>query len=197
MIIASHVIFTAYGFWLPNDPRGSWSQLIRSWELLRSGPATKTTTRRSLAHDPHDAQRRLQAKQALKYTPVQFSGEQVLAVARGFAQATDEAGYHVHACSILPEHVHMVIARHKRSVEQIVQHLKSKASSRLRADGLHPLVMHERPNGSLPSPWVRGRWKVFLDARADVRRAIGYVEENPVKEGRGPQRWSFVQPYGA
>jgi hypothetical protein len=54
MIVAYHIIFSAYGFWLPNDPRGSWSDFIRSWELFRFGPATKTTARRSVAHREHD-----------------------------------------------------------------------------------------------------------------------------------------------
>jgi len=39
MIRAYHAIFTAYGFWLPNDPRGSWSDFVGSWELFRFGPA--------------------------------------------------------------------------------------------------------------------------------------------------------------
>ena len=26
MVIAQHLVFTTYGFWLPNDPRGSWSE---------------------------------------------------------------------------------------------------------------------------------------------------------------------------
>ena len=41
MVYASHVIFCAYGFWLPNDPRGSWSDFVGSWELLRFGRATQ------------------------------------------------------------------------------------------------------------------------------------------------------------
>lgn len=49
MIVGYHIIFSAYGFWLPNDPRGSWSDFVGSWELFRYGPATKTTERRSLA----------------------------------------------------------------------------------------------------------------------------------------------------
>src|SRR4051812_39201122 len=32
MIVGYHVIFSAYGFWLPNDPRGSWSDFVGSWE---------------------------------------------------------------------------------------------------------------------------------------------------------------------
>ena len=47
MIRASHVIFSAYGFWLPNDPRGSWSDFVGSWELQRFGPATKVNVRHS------------------------------------------------------------------------------------------------------------------------------------------------------
>jgi len=54
-VLAYHLIMTAYGFWLPNDPRGSWSDFVRAWELfLFGGPATRTTERRSLARDPHD-----------------------------------------------------------------------------------------------------------------------------------------------
>ena len=36
-VLAYHAIFTAYGFWLPNDPRGSWSSYVRSWELFLAG----------------------------------------------------------------------------------------------------------------------------------------------------------------
>lgn len=62
MIIGYHVIFGMYGFWLPNDPRGSWSDFVGSWELYRYGPATKTTERRSLAYQPHEHEKRLAAK---------------------------------------------------------------------------------------------------------------------------------------
>jgi len=53
MILAHHIIMTSYGFWLPNDPRGSWSDFVSSWELLRFGEATTVRTRRSPAHEPH------------------------------------------------------------------------------------------------------------------------------------------------
>ena len=39
-VLVAHVIITAYGFWLPNDPRGSWSDFVGAWELLRFGRAT-------------------------------------------------------------------------------------------------------------------------------------------------------------
>jgi hypothetical protein len=34
MLHGFHVIFSADGFWLPNDPRGSWSEFVRRWERL-------------------------------------------------------------------------------------------------------------------------------------------------------------------
>jgi hypothetical protein len=73
MVYASHVIFCAYGFWLPNDPRGSWSDFVGSWELYRYGAATKVDTRESLAAAEHNRRERLAAKTALKYPAVTFS----------------------------------------------------------------------------------------------------------------------------
>src|ERR1051325_6061084 len=98
MVLGYHVIFSAYGFWLPNDPRGSWSDFVGAWELFRYGSATKTTERRSLAHREHDHALRGTAKSALKYPPVQFTGLQARAVARGFARYVDRSKLPVWAC---------------------------------------------------------------------------------------------------
>src|SRR5438552_2695444 len=118
-VLAYHLIFSAYGFWLPNDPRGSWSDFVRAWELRRFGPATKTNERRSLARDPHDWRKRLAAKEALARDPVEFSGVQARAIARGFADYSRRCGLIVWACSILPSHVHLVVARHTCKIEQV------------------------------------------------------------------------------
>ena len=106
MLHGFHVIFSTDGFWLPNDPRGSWSDFVRHWELLRFGNATKVNTRRSVAAVKHDVDNRLAAKQSLSYPEVFLSGVQALSVANGFRAAVDEANYHIFACSILPQHVH-------------------------------------------------------------------------------------------
>ena len=66
MVLGHHLIISAYGFWLPNDPRGSWSDFVRAWELTKFGDATKVTTHRSVAGVPHDRQLRMAAKEALK-----------------------------------------------------------------------------------------------------------------------------------
>ncbi len=192
MVLGSHVIITAYGFWLPNDPRGSWSDFVRSWELLRFGPATKVSTHRSVAHVPHDRERRLAAKRALRFRPVRFNGRQALCIANAFAKQVRKSGFIVVACAILPDHVHLVVLRHTYRVEQVTNLLKGAATRALRECGMHPMRDQVRVGEELPSPWATGLWKVFLFSDADVRRAVKYVEDNPQKEGKKRQNWKFV-----
>jgi hypothetical protein len=52
MIVGYHIILGTYGFWLPIDPRGSWSDFVGSRELFPYGPATKTTEMRSALPRP-------------------------------------------------------------------------------------------------------------------------------------------------
>lgn len=177
MLLAHHCILGFYGFWLPNDPRGSGSDYVASWELFRYGPATKTNSASSLAHVPHDHAARLRAKGALRYPPVAISTEQAALVVQGFAQAMQEAGYSIHACAVLPEHLHRVISWHPRDIRTIIGHLRSKATTALRKQGLWDL----RPL------WGEHGWNVRLDDMAAVERGIGYVERNPEKEGRTRQ----------
>jgi hypothetical protein len=152
MIRAYHAIITTYGFWLPNDPRGSWSDWVRQWELVDHGKATKVSTRRSVAARPHDPRQRQEAKAALRYPPVSFTGKQALAVGTGFKRAIGESGYVMYACSILPRHVHLVIVRHEHRAEQIIGHLKGRATQQLAMEGIHPLAEYSRSDGTTPSP---------------------------------------------
>jgi hypothetical protein len=169
MVRAYHVIFSAYGFWLPNDPRGSWSDFVRSWELLLAGGrATKVSTPRSLAAEPHDREARLREKEALTYPLVEFEGHQALSIAHGFGRMIAKAGYQCLACSILPAHVHMVLGRYHYKVETMVRLLKAAATTELIKGGRHPLAGYPNADGSLPCPWTRKQWKVFLDHDDDI-----------------------------
>jgi REP element-mobilizing transposase RayT len=192
---AYHVIVTAYGFWLPNDPRGSWSDFVRVWELTCFGRATKTSARRSVANTPHNRELRMEAKQALARQAVCFTGRQTLVIAEGFGKWATKSGAKVMACSILPEHVHFVIGRHRYRIEQVANLLKGEATKSLSHVGLHPFQSDPYRDGTLPSPWARKCWKVFLTSDEDIGRAIAYVEQNPIKEGKRRQVWPFVTPF--
>jgi REP element-mobilizing transposase RayT len=187
MILAFHCIFSTYGFWLPNDPLGSGSDYVAQPELRRFGPATKTASRHSVARGSHDPVLRLAVKEVLRFPPVELTGHQARVVVKGFAKACGEGEYRVHACAVLANHGHLVIGRNARSIRRIVGHLKSRATSQVKAEGLW--VAEGGP------VWGDHGWNVFLDNRAAVERAIQYVERNPVKAGKRSQGWSFVTAY--
>jgi REP element-mobilizing transposase RayT len=194
MIHGYHVVWGTYGFWLPNDPRGSWSDFVASWELARFGTTTRPTEGTAI-DDSRWARWRVEAEQAMTYPSVALSGKQARSVGRGFANAVSKSQYTIWACSILPQHVHLVIARHRYKVEQIANLLKREATRQLKNDLLHPQTAFAAADGKLPSMWGEGQWKVFLDSEAAIDAAIRYVEENPIKEGKPAQKWSFVTPF--
>ena len=196
MIHGYHAILPNYGFWLPNDPRGSWSEMVRKWELARFGTTTRSSQRRSLEElSPEEMSRREAAREALAYPPVVLTGRQAAAVARGFAAKASKSGYTLWACSILPEHTHLVIARHTYRVEQIANLLKGAATRQLIRENCHPLARHAKPGKRLPRMWAEHEWKVYLDSEEGIENAIRYVEDNPLKEGKPKQKWSFVTTF--
>jgi hypothetical protein len=123
------------------------------------------------------------------------TGGQALSVAKGFAKVGRASGYHIHACTILPEHGHLVLGRHHYKVEQVVRRLKQSAGQQLEVDGLHPFAGLVGRRGALPSPFGGRCWHCFIDNDDYARAAIRYTEGNAQKEGKPRQRWSFVEPW--
>jgi REP element-mobilizing transposase RayT len=196
MVHGYHVVLTAYGFWLPNDPRGSWSDFVGKWELVRFGQTTKGVARRSLlelTEDEHKA--RETARQSLAYPCVQFSGLQARGIGRGFAAACQRSGYTIWACAILPEHTHLVVARHRYKIEQVANLLKGEATRRLIEEHLHPLAQYAAAGERLPRMWSEHQWQSYLDSEEGIVNAIRYVEDNPRKEGKPAQQWTFVMSF--
>ena len=194
MIIGHHIIIAAYGFWLPNDPRGSWSDEVWSPKLRQAGPATKVQTHRSVARRTHSHSTRIQAKQHLQYPVVQFNPVQVEAIAAGFADVADKLEIIVHACAVLPDHTHLVVRRHRLDARTLSGVFKRAGTRGLNVVGIHPLKDYRMSNRRVPSPWAADGWQVFLNSDREMRRAIQYVDDNPVEAGRPSQHWSFVVP---
>lgn len=194
MIHGYHVIWGTYGFWLPNDPRGSWSDFVYAWELARFGESTKSIERVDVDAEKYAIWRR-EARKALKYPPVTLSTEQLLEVAKGFERFIDKSKLGVWSCSILPEHVHFVIGRHRYKIEYAANLLKGEATRRLVEVGLHPMAAYRDNRGRLPSMWGEKQWIVYLDSEESIENAIRYVDDNPTREGLEPQHWPFLIPF--
>ena len=193
MIAGHHLIFGAYGFWLPNDPRGSYSNFVGSIDLyLAGGIATKINDRRSVANRPHNHADRLKTKKSMLRAPVEFTGIQARAIGRGLETYFKITGYPVWACALLPNHVHLVLGHLPISVERLAIQLKSNASKQMLAEKCHPFGSYVEQGRKPPKCFVRGQWSRFLD-QEDVAGAIKYVEENPVRQGLRRQFWRFVK----
>ena len=182
-VLAYHVILSNHGFWLPNDPRGSCSTEVRYDPLRAFGEATPVVHARSVAGKSHDRRLRLAAKLSMKYPEVVFTGKQAQAVGHGFAAQVAKSGYTIHACVILPKHAHLVVARHRYSIEQVVRLLRQAATTKLLARELHPFANCRAENGRLASVWGQDFWKVFLfepeDRTSDPLRRTEPRERGP------------------
>jgi len=195
MVLGYHAIFGAYGFWLPNDPRGSWSDYVGLYELYRQhGPATKTTTRQSVAHARHDRQAREAAKALLPRPAVAFDDVQIGAIARGFETSFVKGRVTVWECAIMPDHVHVVFGRHRCDAEYIVNCMKGSGTRELLTAGIHPF-QDESIGNKAPHCWAERQWIVYLDTVELIENAIRYVAKNPEKAGLPRQHWPFVVPF--
>jgi len=193
LIAGHHLVFGAYGFWLPNDPRGSYSDFVGSIDLyLAGGAATKTNARHSVANRRRNHTDRLKTKESMLRPPVKFIGIQARAIGHGFEKYFKITGYPVWACAILPNHVHLALGHLPISVERLTIQLKSAATKQMLAEKCHPFGACVEQGRKLPKCFVRGQWSRFLDPE-DVAGAIKYVEGNPVRQGLRPQRWRFVK----
>src|SRR5262245_1973428 len=160
MVIAYHVIMSAYGFWLPNDPRGSWSDTIRKFELLSFGPPTKVRNNEFVAHAPHNRRLREAAKEVLDFPTVTFTDEQRGVIGKGFAQFVEKSGVTFWAVSILDDHIHAIYMRHRYKSEMVNNLLKGELTKSLVDWDVHPFRSHVRPGERPPPCWGRKWWTV-------------------------------------
>ncbi len=185
IVIAYHLIWTIYGWWLPNDPRGSGSHLIRNDTLADLGAL-------------HQGRKRVQpagvvirefyadAAERLSCPLLTLNPAAIDLVAATFAQVIAAERYTCYACAIMPDHVHILIRKHKHQAEDMIANLRLATRIRLHNEGMIPM---EHP------VWGGPGWKVFLDHPDEIRRTIGYVDDNPKKSHLPAQLWPFVIPY--
>jgi REP element-mobilizing transposase RayT len=185
MIIAHHLMWTAYGWWLPNDPRGSTSHFIASDVIASLG-------------ELHYGRRPIQpagwairdfygrAPEKLEHSLLKMEPCDFPIIADGLAETIQSYRYTCWACTIMPDHVHILIRKHRDTAEQMIGRLQTGSMSAMRAAG--------RRGGDHPV-WGGPGWKVFQDCPEDVERTIAYIEGNPGKMGLAEQTWGFVKEY--
>ena len=182
-VIAYHLVWTAYGTWLPNDPRGSGSHAVASHALAELGPLHYGRRKKQPARQiVGDFYRR--AEPLLIHPVMRFAEEHIAIAGEALAEVVSAETYTCYGCAILPDHVHVIVRKHKHKAEEMIDRLQ--VSSRLR------LSRFLAPNHPV---WTLGGWKSFLSSPDAVRSAVRYVEHNPIKARLAPQRWPFVRSY--
>jgi REP element-mobilizing transposase RayT len=185
IVIAHHLVWTGYGWWLPNDPRGSMSRFVASDVLkdigdLHLGRKRVQPTRTQLLDFFAAAEARL------TYPRIEFNNAEIANIAGAFGRVIASEHYTSYACAIMPDHVHILIRKHKHSAEEMITNLQRESHLDLRASGQcdmeHPV-------------WGGRGWKVFLDHPDEIRRTIPYIQNNPVKIRRPRQQFEFVKLY--
>ena len=184
-VIAYHLVWTAYGWWLPNDLRGSMSKCIRNDVIGDLGKL-------------HFGRKRIQpasveirkfyeaAIEKLQYPLLSFELSDFSIIAGAFAEEIAVQRYTCYACAIMPDHVHILIRKHKHQAEEMVLNRQRASHLQLREAGVRDF---EHP------VWGGSGWKVFLDSPDDIRRTIQYIEDNPRKARLPDQAWGFVVEY--
>lgn len=185
MVIAYHLIWTTYGYWLPNDPRGSMSKSIASDVIADLGALHYGRKRvQPSAREIREFQNRSQY--VLKYALLKFVPSEFSIMAQCFAGAIRQHNYTCYACAIMPDHVHIIIRKHKHQAEDMLENLQESSRVRLCNTGVRP---SDHP------VWGGPGWKVFLDTPDAIRRTIRYIGDNPPQWRLPRQQWSFVKHY--
>jgi REP element-mobilizing transposase RayT len=185
MIAGYHLIWTVYGYWLPNDPRGSMSREIRSASIADLGEIHYGRKRIQPAgrvmREFHEA-----AKARLKHPLLDFTDAEVRAVGAAFAEVVRRRNYTCYACAILPDHVHLLVRKHRDQAEAMIAQFQEASRDAVLRFGTRPL---DHP------VWGGPGWKVYLETRDDITRTIVYIGKNFVQFGLPEQTWPFVKPY--
>jgi REP element-mobilizing transposase RayT len=186
-IIAHHLIWTLYGHWLPNDPRGSGSEAVRDPELQSLGEVHHGRKPNHLQPTRGELRAFYQrAEPLLDYPRFWIDEAKRQAIGDAIGGVIAKRKYTVWACAILSNHAHMVMRRHRDDAlamwNAIAEVTRAQVQSFADVDDNHPV-------------WAARPYKVFLRTPDEVRARIAYVERNPEKEGLSPQQYRFVQSY--
>ncbi len=186
-IIGHHLIWTLYGHWLPNDPRGSGSQEVRREQIAELGPLY--VGRRPEPKQPSREELRAfhqQAEARLSFPRFWLDAAKRKDCGLSLAEIISQRSYTVWAGAILSNHMHLVIRKHRDDALQMWHQI---------ADSLRLRLREFQDIGPLHPVWSERPYKVYLKTPEEVRSRVTYVQRNPAKENLPSQHFDFVQEY--
>jgi hypothetical protein len=180
--LAIHLVWTAYGTWLPGDPRGHWSPLFDLY-----GRLAQRGGRLGLP----DAVTRQVALSQLKESPKVLTPEEITAVAACIGEQfdcsvkPDSTKPRAFSAALEPTHVHLLLGPVQENIAQCAGRLKGKSSSK---------VLELPSNAGRQRTWTQGYWRVFLyDAQA-VLAVKEYIDAHNIRRGLPADPYPWISP---
>lgn len=185
MVIGYHIILTGYGHWLPNDPRGSMSHEVFSPDLM---PLAEHHFGRRKIQPSKEMLRTffVEAQQRLKHPILWWEEAERQAMGTAFGEIVREKRLTCHACAILPNHVHLLMRKHRIQTEEMPEALKERTRTTFRKT---KLVEKEHPIYS------DRQCHVYKSDVQAMRSCVRYIESNCRKHKLPQQNHDFVTPY--
>lgn len=122
----------------------------------------------------------------MKYEILPFNDDEIAMVASLIANVIQTRGYTCYGCAIMPDHVHLLIRKHRDKAEEMIGYFQDDTWKALIDANVRP---SDHPI------WGGSGWKVYLNTRIDIERTIRYIEQNPIKANLPAKTYDFVQPY--
>jgi REP element-mobilizing transposase RayT len=186
MILACHLVWTAYGWWFPNDPRGSWSKELWVPAIRELGNESGNMQRGRQRVQPSPVHLREWLKKAqgsLKHMPVTLDMNARKVVRNAINEQVDLHDYIVPAIAVRADHVHVIVRRHCRhTFQRMVQAFKSVSTRALHKHFLLADLPARREEDSTATKdvrnpvWSRGYWMRYLDNDEAIAIATAYVK---------------------
>jgi hypothetical protein len=189
MILATHLIWTTYGTWLPGDPRGHWSPLFDFYGHLRAA---------GHRFNPSDEVTEIRASHLMKEAPKFLSPEEkeiaadVIGKVLGgksvgnFSPGKPGAISIAHAVAIENSHVHLLIGRLTEPLDPTVGRIKGVSSSLILK--LPRQTEHRRT-------WTASFWHTHLYRTATVAEVQAYITEHNLRRGLPAHPFAWLKPY--
>ena len=169
--IGYHLVFSAYGLWLPGDERGHWST---AWDE-QVGLVEPHTLH------PGDPVRKRMATERMKHPRVMFTPQMVDAATSAVERCAATSDWSIVAASVESTHTHLLLTYTLRNIENTVKWLKDQTTKAVHRETAH--------TGSV---WCKGHWRGFLFDPIMWRNTVRYIEQHNVRRGVGPRPYSFL-----
>jgi hypothetical protein len=185
VVIATHIVMTGYGHWLPNDIRGSMSAEVHSKRVEQAGPLYRG---RKAVQPTRDSLRAFhQTADGLLHFPLLWWNEAARqAIADAMGDFASREGLTCYACAVLSNHIHLLVRRHRLKAQQVSVAMKAAGRDRV-------IALQLAPAGH--PVFSKDCCHIYKSTPEEVRNCIEYAVGNYKKHRVIPSLTSWVVPY--